>query len=157
MFYIMMSEIQGNQYFLARNLTNAAKNLQYALVFDPLNKPVRKKLVICYLQIGETQKALNTFYNLIIEDIVCIINTDSVSDDCPCPELVTHYGTILPYQENSTDLKIMLDMLWLSCDVQKSMSFFHSLIDENIENEKISSIVKINDSRLKTKQQNIIN
>jgi tetratricopeptide (TPR) repeat protein len=153
----MMSEIQGNQYFLARNLTNAAKNLQYALVFDPLNKPVRKKLVICYLQIGETQKALNTFYNLIIEDIVCIINTDSVSDDCPCPELVTHYGTILPYQENSTDLKIMLDMLWLSCDVQKSMSFFHSLIDENIENEKISSIVKINDSRLKTKQQNIIN
>ena len=64
------------------------KILQYALDLDPLNKPVRKKLVICYLQIGEIQKALNIFYNLITEDIDCIINTDPVSDDCPCPDLV---------------------------------------------------------------------
>ena len=81
----MKSEMLGNQYFLARNYESAAKNLQYALNIDPLNKAVRKKLVICYSQTGEIQKALNVFYNLIEEDIDYLINTDIVSDDCPCP------------------------------------------------------------------------
>jgi tetratricopeptide (TPR) repeat protein len=139
----MMSEMLGNQYFLVRNFSNAAKNLQYALDLDPLNKPVRKKLVICYLQIGEIQKALNIFYNLITEDIDCIINTDPVSDDCPCTDLVTHYGNILPYEENSTDLKMMLGMLWLYCDANKSLSFFKSAEKMKPEDERIKSISSI--------------
>lgn len=144
----MMSEMLGNQYFLARNYASAAENLQYALENDPLNKSVRKKLVICYSQIGEIQKALNIFYNLILEDINCIINTDPVGDDCPCPELVTHYGTILPYQENSTDLKIMLGMLWLYCDVEKSFSFFKSAEKMRPGDERIRSISSIIENRI---------
>lgn len=148
MFCIMMSEMLGNQYFLARNYANAAKNLQYALDIDPLSKPVRKKLVICYLQIGEIQNALNIFYNLVLEDIDCILSTDPVGDDCPCHELVTHYGTILPYEENSSDLKIMLGMLWLYCDSKKSLSFFKSVEKIRPEDERIKSISSIIENKL---------
>ena len=148
MFCIMMSEMLGNQYFLARNYASAAKNLQYALDIDPLSKPVRKKLVICYLQIGEIQNALNIFYNLIVEDIDCIINTDPVGDDCPCPELVTHYGSILPYEENSSDLKIMLGMLWLYCNAEKSLKFFKSVQKMKPEDERIKSISSIIENRI---------
>ncbi len=143
MFCIMMSEMLGNQYFLARNYASAAKNLQNALNIEPLNKPVRKKLVICYSQVGEIQKALNIFYNLIVEDIDCIIKTDPIADDCPCPELVSHYGTILPYEENSTDLIIMLGMLWLYCNANKSLSFFKSAEKMKPEHERIKSISSI--------------
>jgi len=145
---IMMSEMLGNQYFLARNYANATKNLQYALDIDPLNKPVRKKLVICFSQIGEIQNALNIFYNLILEDIDCIINADPVGDDCPCPELVIHYGTILPYEENSTDLIIMLGMLWLYCDADKSLNFFKSAEKMKPEDERIKSISSIIENKL---------
>ena len=148
MFCVMMSEMLGNQYFLARNYASAAKNLQYALDIEPLNKPVRKKLIICYSQVGEIQKALNIFFNLIVEDIDCIINTDPVGDDCPCPELVTHYGTILPYEENSSDLKMMLGMLWLYCDTNKSLSFFKSVEKIKPEDKRIKSITEILENKL---------
>jgi len=148
MFCIMMSEMLGNQYFLARNFSEAAKNLQYALDLNPLNKPARKKLIISYSQIGELQKALTIFYNLILEDIDCIINTDPVGDDCPCPELVTHYGTILPYEENSTDLKLMLGMLWLYCDAKKSLSFFKSVEKIKPEDKRIKTISSIVEDRI---------
>ena len=148
MFCTMMSEMLGNQYFLARNFSEAAKNLQYAFDLDPLNKPLRKKLIISYSQIGEIQKALTIFYNLILEDIDCIINTDLVDDDCPCPELVKHYGTILPYQENSSDLKIMLGMLWLYCDAAKSLSFFKSSEKIKPEDKRIESITNILENKL---------
>jgi tetratricopeptide (TPR) repeat protein len=139
----MMSEMLGNQYFLARNYESAAKNLQYALDIDPLNKAVRKKLIICYSQTGEIQKALNVFYNLIEEDIDCIINTDVVSDDCPCPDLVKHYGKIFPYEENSIDLKLMLGMLWLYCEVPTSLKFFKSVLKEYPNDERLKSISSI--------------
>ncbi len=144
----MMSEMLGNQYFLARNYESAAKNLQFALDNDPLNKAVRKKLIICYSQTGEIQKAFNIFYNLLLEDVECIINTDVVSDDCPCPDLVKHYGQIFPYEKNSTDLKIMLGMLWLYCEVRTSLKFFKSVIDEFPNDEKLISVSSIIEERL---------
>ncbi len=154
---IMIGEMLGNQYFLARKYSDAVENLEHALVSNPMNKAAKKKLIICYTQVGKIRRALNVFKELIEEDIDIIINTDLKEDACPCNELVTKYGSILPYENNSTDLKIMLAILWLYCDVQKSLSFFHALIDENIENEKISSIVVIIENRLKTKQPNKIN
>ena len=139
----MLSEMLGNQYFLARNYKNAALNLQHVLNEDPTNKNARKKIIICYSQTGEVEKAFENFYRLVKEDINFILNTDPVADDCPCPELVDKFGTILPYEENSKNLKLMLGMLWLYCSANKSLKFFKSLLNEYPENQKISDIILI--------------
>jgi len=153
----MVSEMLGNQYFLAKKYASAASHFMQTLLEDPQNKSVRKKLIICYTQTGDIDKALEVFWDLINEDLDFVINTDLKEDACPCPELIVKYGAILPYENNSTDLRIMLSILWLYCDAEKSYKFFKSLLDENIENEKISPIVKIIGNRLKTKQPNKIN
>jgi pentatricopeptide repeat protein len=153
----MVSEMLGNQYFLAKKYASAASNFIQTLLEDPQNKSVRKKLIICYTQTGDINKALDVFIELIKEDMDFVTNTDIKEDACPCPELIAKYGTVLPYESNSTDLRIMLSILWLYCDAEKSLEFFKSLLDENVENIKISSIVKIIENRLKTKQPNKIN
>jgi tetratricopeptide (TPR) repeat protein len=117
----------GNKYFLARNYQGAAQNLQYVLSQNPINKGARKKIVICYTQIGEIEKAFENFYALVKEDINFIINTDPVADDCPCPELVEKYAKVLPYEDNSSDMKLILGMLWLYCDVDKSLELFRDI------------------------------
>jgi tetratricopeptide (TPR) repeat protein len=153
----MASEMLGNQYFLAKRYDSAARNFKETLLNDPQNKSVQKKLIICYLQIGNINKALDTFLELIKKDIDFVINTDLKEDVCPCPELIVKYGTLLPYENNSTDLRIILSILWLYCDAEKSYEFFKSLLDENIKKEKISQILKIIGNRLKSKQPNNIN
>ena len=153
----MVSEMLGNQYFLAKKYASAASNFIQTLLENPQNKSVRKKLIICYTQTGEINKALDVFMDLIKDDIDFVTNTDIKEDACPCPELIVKYGTVLPYENNSTDLRIMLSILWLYCDANKSLEFFKSLLDENKENEKISSVAKIIENSLKTKQPNKIN
>ena len=88
----MYSEMLGNKYFLARNYNLAAVNFQETLKSDPINKTIRKKLIICYTQTGQVKKAFDIFYLLAKEDIEFIIDTDLVADDCPCEELTKKYG-----------------------------------------------------------------
>ena len=69
-----MSEMLGNQYFLARNYSGAAQELEKVLREDSKNKAIRRKLIVCYTQIGEIQEALSLFLSLAKEDIGFIIN-----------------------------------------------------------------------------------
>jgi tetratricopeptide (TPR) repeat protein len=146
----MYSEMLGNKYFLARNYENAALNYQYALQNDPVNKSARKKLIICYTQIGQIKKALENFYQLIKQDIDFILETDPIADDCPCVELTDKYGNILPYENESYDLKLMLSMLWLYCNPEKSLEFFKGVLVENPTEQKIKEIVRLIEERIKS-------
>ncbi len=139
----------GNKYFLARNYEGAAANFQYTLKTDPINKSVRKKLIICYTQIGQIQKAFESFYQLVKEDINFIIETDLVADDCPCVELTDKYGNILPYENESYDLKLMLGMLWLYCNAEKSFEFFKRIIVENPGDSRIKEIASLIEGKIK--------
>jgi pentatricopeptide repeat protein len=152
----MVSEMLGNQYFLARKYTKAANNFQQALANNSANKAIKKKLIICYTQTGEIEKALMIFHELVEEDIDFIINTDIKEDACPCNELIEKYGSVLPYEENSTDLKIMLGMLWLYCDPEKSLSFFKSVTEDYEENKTIDSIIRMIENSVSSKQHNKI-
>lgn len=145
----MYSEMLGNKYFLARNYEGAAANFQYTLKTDPINKSVRKKLIICYTQIGQIQKAFESFYQLVKEDINFIIETDLVADDCPCVELTDKYGNILPYENESYDLKLMLGMLWLYCNAEKSFDFFKRIIVENPGDSRIKEIASLIEGKIK--------
>lgn len=139
----MYSEMLGNKYFLARNYENAAVNFQHILTDDPINKSARKKLIICYTQIGQVQKAFENFYLLVKEDIDFLINTDLVADDCPCLELTEKYGNFLPYESGSYDIKLMLAMLWLYCNTEKSLNFFKRIIIEHPADSRIKEIVSL--------------
>ena len=83
-----MSEMLGNQFFLARNYAGAANELEKALKKDPASKYVQRKLVVCYSQINKLEKAFNVFYDLAKRDMDFIINAKYDDAECPCPELV---------------------------------------------------------------------
>lgn len=144
----MYSEMLGNKYFLARNYNLAALNFQETLKSDPINKAIRKKLIICYTQIGQIKKAFDIFYLLAKEDIDFIIETDLVADDCPCEELTEKYGNILPYENESVDLKLMLAMLWLYCSTQKSLKFFKQLITEIPGDKRIQELTLLIENKI---------
>lgn len=119
-----MSEMLGNQYFLARKFDLAKIELQSALQKDPKNKGIRKKLIICYTQTGEISKAQELFLSLIKEDVHFIVNTDPIDDDCPCPELVFDMEKEIVNNKNSKNFFSMLGILWLYCDQNKSVHYF---------------------------------
>ncbi len=146
----MYSEMLGNKYFLARNYKGAAENFQHTLQTNPINKAIRKKLIICYTQIGQIQKAFDSFYKLVKEDIYFVIETDLVAEDCPCPELIAKYGTVLPYESGSSDLKLMLAMLWLYCNVTKSIEFFKQVLLENTVDSRIIEVVSLIEKKIKS-------
>jgi len=146
----MHSEMLGNKYFLARNYKGAAENFQHTLQTDPINKAIRKKLIICYTQIGQIQKAFDNFYKLVKEDIKFMIETDLIAEDCPCPELIAKYGTVLPYESGSSDMKLMLAMLWLYCSVTKSIEFFQQVLLENNGDSRIKEVVSLIEDQLNT-------
>ena len=146
----MYSEMLGNKYFLARDYEGAATNFQHTLQTDPINKAMRKKLIICFTQIGQIQKAFDNFYKLVKEDINFVIETDLVAEDCPCPELIAKYGTVLPYESGSSDLKLMLAMLWLYCNVTKSIEFFKQVLLENTVDSRIIEVVSLIEKKIKS-------
>ena len=146
----MYSEMLGNKYFLARNYKGAAENFRHTLQTDPINKAIRKKIIICYTQTGQIQKAFDIFYKLVCEDINFVIETDLIAEDCPCPELIAKYGNILPYENESVDLKLMLGMLWLYCDPKKSLEFFKRILIEKPADSRIAELVSIIEPRIKS-------
>ena len=138
-----MHEMLGNQYFLARNYSRAAENLEKALVKFPRNKRIRRKLIICYTQLGEVEKALNTFISLIKEDIDFIINTDPIDDDCPCSELVFDLERRMSEKGESFNDLVVLGMLWLYCNIERSWNYFQQAARTQPDNPKIKSVLSM--------------
>ncbi len=119
-----MSEMLGNQYFMARKFSLAETELIEFISRNESNKPARKKLIICLTQTGKIEKALKIFNKLIEEDIEFIIKTDPIKDDCPCPELVTKLESENKVAYSISELYTVLGMLWLYCDVNDSLKNF---------------------------------
>lgn len=136
-----MSEMLGNQYFLTRNYSMAAATFSKVYARDPQNLSVRKRLIVCLIQTGELEKGFDLFYELVKENIEAITKTDPIADDCPCSELTEKYGKILPYEENSSDLKLVLGILWLYCDVNKSLEFFKQLYLLHTDDKRFQEII----------------
>lgn len=119
-----MSEMLGNQYFLARKYGQAAKELEKALNSDEKNKGIRRKLIICHTQLGDVGRALEYFLGLVKEDIDFIINTSPIDDDCPCPELVFDMEKRLAENTGSVDFQTIMGILNLYCDLAASIHYF---------------------------------
>jgi tetratricopeptide (TPR) repeat protein len=127
------SEMLGNQYFMARKYAEAGEILENVSKNDPTNKPVRCKLVICYTQIGDIKKALDLFVPLMKEDIDFITKMDPVQDDCPCLDKVSELEENVDENQHSLDYLLILGILSLYCNVEKSIKYFSlaQKLDEN--------------------------
>lgn len=148
-----MHEMLGNQCFLARNYLRAAENLEKALWKTPGNKLVRRKLIICYTQIGKIENALQTFLALIKEDIDFIMNSNPVDDDCPCSELVFDMERKYINEIRSLDANLVLGMLWLYCDLNRSFEYFKIAQLLNKQDSAIKSVLTI----LSAKKKHLLN
>ena len=135
-----MSEMLGNQYFMARNYAAAHNEFERVLLKDPCNKLVTKKQIICYTQIGEIQKALTLFHYLVKTDIELIVDTDEIHDDCPCPEIIEQmnnsHASLFGKEEH-----LRLAILWLYCDINESINYFKISAQEYKESALIKSIL----------------
>ena len=113
-----MSEMLGNQYFMARKFAASVPEFEEALAKTRDTKMIRKKLIICYTQVGQIQRAFQLFHSLIKEDIEFIANTDVIADDCPCPELVTNLSQQEATPENSMlpwNMPIFIPKTFINC------------------------------------------
>jgi len=122
-----MSEMLGNQYFLTRKYALAARELESALVKDPRSKIIQRKLIICFIQTGNIERAKELFLNLVQQDITFIVESDPIIDDCPCPELVNDVEAQITSEKNSPSYLVKMGMLWLYCDIKKSIYYFTNL------------------------------
>lgn len=143
-----MNEMLGNQYFMARNYLGAATVFQNVLKEDPNNVNARKKLIIAYTQIGKYSKAVDLFTNFINENINHILETDPVKDDCPCPELVHSLEHLTEHGRESFTTYETLGILWLYCDLNKSIYYIEKALELKPKDEKANAILVI----LKKKQ-----
>lgn len=133
-----MHEMLGNQYFLARNYTEARNELELALKENPTSLSIKKKLIICHIQTGSIFRALDLFYEVVKENIFTIINTDPILDNCPCPEIIYELENSL-YSANSEVRTLSLGMLWLFCDIKESLKYFTTLTSTD---KRIQTIIE---------------
>lgn len=145
-----MSEMLGNQYFMARNYSAALPELEECLIKNSDNRFVRKKLIVCYTQTGRVQKALDEFYKVIKDNINFIIDTDPVKEDCPCPELVSKLEEYSISNIESLDYNIMSGIIWLYCDASKSLHYFEKAALIEPENKRLTEIISMIEEYLKT-------
>ena len=137
-----MNEMMANYKFLIRNYQNAANELIEVVRKDPLNKKARKKLIICFTQTNQLEKALNLFINLISEDLDFIINTNPEYEDCPCPDLVSKIESGEIERRDISKLYVELGILWLFCNPEKSLENFIKAYEINPENELLKIAIE---------------
>lgn len=128
-----MSEMLGNQYFMARNYSAAKNELERCYINNPANKPVKKKLIVCYLQTNEFSKALEFFLFFLKNDIKFIIDTDPEKDDCPCPEIVQEIILSGLLETDPNTAKLKLAVIYLFIDVNKSFRLFDELKNDSVQ------------------------
>lgn len=148
-----MSEMLGNQYFLARRYAEACRELEAELSKSSNPNRIAKKLIICYLQTNQLGKAFDTFYRLVQDDLKIITGTNPEKDDCPCPEIIDENLPLLKFK-NDFELNLKLGILWLYCDAEKSLEFFNKIKTDNNYHTKINNIIlQIRTHLVKIKQE----
>jgi tetratricopeptide (TPR) repeat protein len=137
-----MSEMLGNQYFMARKFDLALPLFVEVLNREPQNVSCLKKTIICHTQVKQVAEALNLFQRVIEIDPFIIINTRPEDDDCPCPELVTRLEVTSPASDELADYYNILGMLYLYCHLEKSLYYFRESQKVHPEQRIIASIIR---------------
>ncbi|MDZ7292124.1 MAG: tetratricopeptide repeat protein [candidate division KSB1 bacterium] len=138
-----MSEMLANQYFLARRFEKAQPIFEELLEKEPHNLRAKKKLIICYTQTGELERAENLFLEVLRDNPYVIIDTDPNSEDCPCAELVEHIERDLETTPPSAAFFNRIGILYLCCDLDASLNYFRRSLSFRHDQPRIREIVDI--------------
>ncbi|MBN2008709.1 tetratricopeptide repeat protein [candidate division KSB1 bacterium] len=138
-----MSEMLANQYFMARKYQQAAVELEKSLQHSPKSKVIRSKLIICYTQLNETQKAWNLFVPLVREDFEFIMNMDPIHDDCPCPELVDDIDRKIERHGKTAEQYLNAGMIWLYCDIDNSIAYLEKAFQLDHQIESLGKVINV--------------
>ncbi len=144
-----MNEMLGNQYFMARKYSEALSVYEECVQQDKSNNLIMKKMVICYTQVGKIQKAAELLYKIIQNNLDLILFTDPLKEDCPCDELAFNLETKYDKTLKSFDYLLALGVLWLYCDLNKSIEYFTEALQLKPDNKLINSILVILTKRKK--------
>lgn len=148
-----MSEMLGNYHFLNRNYSFALQELENSYKEFPNNICAKKRLIICYTQTQNLDKALDLFVSLIKENIDCIIDTKPDEEDCPCADLVKNIESGKTKRSNQYELFIELGILWLYCDINQSLNYFIKARQLYQNEMRLQQIIQILTSKIKEQQQ----
>lgn len=135
-----MSEMLGNQYFMARNYSAAQKEFEEVLLKYPENRSAKKKLVVCYTQTGRLKESFAYFLDIVKSDIDFIVKTDPIKDDCPCPELIDKLEPKNKDRVNSFEYNLIMGIIWLYCDINHSNFFFTKLKEIDPTNLDVATV-----------------
>lgn len=141
----------ANYHFLIRDYSSACEELENYLSKNPNDIKAKKKLIVCYTQTNELEKAFNLFYELVITDIEAIINTNPEVEDCPCPELVEKLEKQNPQNYDQYYFLLELGILWLYCCKETSLRYFEKALLLNYKDERLSVVIEKIKSRITTK------
>ena len=136
-----MSEMLGNQYFLSRQFDRALHHLEKVLEQEPGNDRVKKKLIICYCETGHVRAAMRLFENVLETNISLIVDTDVVSEDCPCPDILERMNWYRKVAANSADFHSILGMLHLYCNISESINSFEKATQLNPDDDLLADIL----------------
>lgn len=137
-----MSEMLANSYFISRNFAKALPLFEKELHSGKDSEKLKKKLIICYLALGRVDEAFHFFYELVSKDPNIIIDTDPYWDDCPCPEMVRTFEGNKNVDLNSARVSLTLGMLYLFCDLNRSIRYFEKAAISDPKNLKLSSLLQ---------------
>lgn len=136
-----MSEMLGNYYFMTNRYQPACNELEDALEKRPSNKAIRKKLILCYLALGNVDKGFRLFQSLAEEDI-SVITSAMVDSSCPCDDILNSFEHRRYPNLSGAEYYKVLAILWLYRDIEMSLKYFKKVKSLN-KNEQIDSILKI--------------
>ncbi|MCX6168330.1 MAG: tetratricopeptide repeat protein [Ignavibacteriales bacterium] len=143
----------GNYHFLNGNYSFALQELENSYKKFPNNLCAKKRLIICYTQTKNIDKALDLFTSLIKENIDCIIDTKPEEEDCPCADLVVKIESGKAERYNQYELFIELGILWLYCDINQSLSYFTKAYQVNQNEMRLEQIIQILTSKINEQHQ----
>ncbi len=144
-----MSEMLANSYFISRNFSKALPLFEEELQAGLASDKIKKKLIICYLAVGRVNDAFRLFYEMVSRDPDIIIKTDPYWDDCPCPEMVKDYERKKESLHTSQEF-LTVSMLYLFCDLGKSVYYLKKAANLEPNNLKISSLLQRLQNKMET-------
>lgn len=149
-----MSEMLANHHFMLRDYISAAKRFEEELKQNKSSINLKKKLIICYTQIGKVENAIETIILLNKKELESIINTDPTHEDCPCRDIIHKIEARKIFNPNLNNKYLVLGVLWMYCDIRKSIEYFELVNALNKSDERINFIIKLLDNELKPKSIN---